>query len=346
MDRFSLPAALQRDPVCLYVKRRRPRLWILLCDMECLRAEWHPDDVSRWTTGIWAVNLDRREHQFAKDVEELRSLGLMEPSGFRLRMTRQRAEAPEAVRERQRRHRNGRSGEDVTADVTADVTQFVTEFVDGLAHARVTEQISSDLSEQNDPVLNNRTETEQSEQSDQTVAADVQAGIRPVMEPPKSIVEEYVDVGMDRAEAERRYREFGEQRMRDALESLPYQKKPIGKPVGWLIEFLVKGWELPYALVQKRKREASEREQGRMTMLAIEERERVLTTLPKPAEAPFTCGPPSEDEKYREARDKLSRLRKEDLQQAVTQQMAQNDRDRRMDEKTKEAREREVKKAG
>jgi hypothetical protein len=83
-----LPDFLWTDPLCIYLRKRRRRLWQLLCDMERLRTRWHADDVARWSLGVWAANLDVGERQFAKDLAELRALGLVDAEAIRLVETR------------------------------------------------------------------------------------------------------------------------------------------------------------------------------------------------------------------------------------------------------------------
>lgn len=80
----SLPDYLWSDPRCLYLKKRRRRLWMLLCDMERLRAGWHPDDVAGWPECVWAAYLEITERRLTLDLAELRHLGLIAPDRIAL----------------------------------------------------------------------------------------------------------------------------------------------------------------------------------------------------------------------------------------------------------------------
>lgn len=67
---------LWTDPVCIYLRKRRLRLWRLLCDMERVRQQWGEDRTADWDADIWAANLDLGREQFEQDMEQLRRLGL------------------------------------------------------------------------------------------------------------------------------------------------------------------------------------------------------------------------------------------------------------------------------
>lgn len=83
-----LPDELWSDPTCIYLRKRRRRLWQLLCDMERLRSRYHPDDVARWSVAVWAANLDVTERRLTLDLIELRGLGLVDPDAIRLSFSR------------------------------------------------------------------------------------------------------------------------------------------------------------------------------------------------------------------------------------------------------------------
>jgi hypothetical protein len=79
------------------------------------------------------------------------------------------------------------------------------------------------------------------------------------VEPPVSVVEQFVALGMERPKAEERLREFGEERCRDALDTLAYRRERnvVPKPVGFIVDFLVKGRDVPAALVKRREQAAA-----------------------------------------------------------------------------------------
>jgi hypothetical protein len=85
--------------------------------------------------------------------------------------------------------------------------------------------------------------------------------------PPVTMVERLVELGMERRKAEERVKEKGEQIWQDAIESMPYSKKPIDDPLAWIIAFVFKEGKLPSALVRIREEQRKEREQQAMPMV-------------------------------------------------------------------------------
>lgn len=92
---------------------------------------------------------------------------------------------------------------------------------------------------------------------------DGQAGAQG--EPPLSVIEEFVALGMERVKAEERVKEFGPARCRDALETLAYRqgRKKVDEPVGFLVGFLVDKWPVPHGVLKRREQAEKARSQPR-----------------------------------------------------------------------------------
>ena len=84
----TLPDQLWTDARCVFLRKRRRRLWVLLCDLERFRSRWHPDDFDALSLAVVAANLDTTERRFETDVAELRALGLLAPDSLDLVMCR------------------------------------------------------------------------------------------------------------------------------------------------------------------------------------------------------------------------------------------------------------------
>lgn len=96
-----LPDELDTDAVCDYLKRKRPRVWVLLREIE-LQLQTHvAADVARWTLAVWAHRLGVRSvRQLEKDLAEMRGLGVIDPDT--IRTSYYRASEPTANTPRQR----------------------------------------------------------------------------------------------------------------------------------------------------------------------------------------------------------------------------------------------------
>lgn len=246
---LCLPKALWTDYRCVYLRRRRRRIWIVLCEMEALRAM----GVLSGNLAVLSANLGVTQRQLVRDLTELRDLGLVPegeiwpdfgrsaanevcPEAMAAPQTRPRYASDERYNERRRgtRQQNSvtppRSAATPPEPCRSDADTPPADTVPVPVTGPVTGP---------DPVLINT--------------------LIPVPGPvPVSAAERMKALGMEQAKAEERVAEFGEARCRDALDALAASSKPVSKPIGFVVDFLVHQRPLPRAL-----REARERDQKR-----------------------------------------------------------------------------------